>query len=354
MDRDQTEVLIAAVAQAAADAQAISIVGSGSKSFLLPDVSAGAAGSGGRLLNVAEHLGIIEYRPDELVITARAGTSLKDIRQTLQREDQLLPFEPPAFRDQGTLGGALAAGLSGSSRPWKGSLRDAVLGVRLINGLGELLRFGGSVVKNVAGYDVSRLQAGAFGTLGVLLDISVRVIPAPRMQQTQVLAMSAADALVQMRAWARQSLPISGLCHLDNRLWVRLQGAESAVRSAVAKLGGESSSDADFWSRIDNHQHPFFQSEGTLLRQRVAPAQPLPENWDGLVEWAGAQRWQFQNESASEPTSDWLPFDHRFARAQCQRPGGNMLLGDYQQRLRRAFDPQQLFNPELGHADSAA
>lgn len=354
MDRDQTDVLIAAVAQAAADGQAISIVGSGSKSFLLPGTAAAATGSSGRLLNVSEHQGIIEYRPDELVITARAGTSLKAIKQTLQRENQMLPFEPPSFRDQGTLGGALAAGLSGSSRPWRGSLRDAVLGVRLINGQGELLRFGGSVVKNVAGYDVSRLQAGAYGTLGVLLDISIRVIPAPRMQQTQVFAMSAQDALTQMRAWARQPLPISGLCHLDNTLSVRLQGAESAVRSAAAKLGGEPSPDADFWSRIDNHQQPFFQGEGTLLRQRPPPAQPLPENWCGLIEWAGAQRWQYQTDSSSQPASGWVPFDHRFARAQCQCPGGNKLLGDYQQRLRRAFDPEQLFNPELGHADSAA
>jgi len=266
----------------------------------------------------------------------------------------MLPFEPPAFRDQGTLGGVLAAGLSGSSRPWKGSLRDAVLGVRLINGQGELLRFGGSVVKNVAGYDVSRLQAGAYGTLGVLLDISIRIIPIPRLQQTQVFAMPAAQALAQMRAWARQPLPISAMCHLDNAMSVRLQGAESAVRSAVIRLGGEASIDADFWSRLDNHQHRFFQGDGTLLRQRPPPAQPLPENWSGLIEWAGAQRWQYQMEECSEPASGWLPFDHRFARAQCQAPGGNRLLGDYQQRLRRAFDPQQLFNPELGYADNAA
>lgn len=354
MDRDQSEVLIDAVAQAAVDGQTISIVGSGSKSFLLPGSSASPIGSSGRLLNVSEHQGIVEYRPDELVITARAGTSLKTIRQALQREDQMLPFEPPAFRDQGTLGGALAAGLSGSGRSWKGSLRDAVLGVRLIDGQGQLLRFGGSVVKNVAGYDVSRLQAGAFGTLGVLLEVSIRVVPMPRMQQTQVFEMSAVDALVQMRKWARKPLPISGLCHLDETLSVRFQGAESAVRSAVARLGGERCADGDFWSRVDNHKHPFFEGEGTLLRQRPPPAQHLPENWRGLIEWAGAQRWQLQTENSAEQTSDWLPFDHRFARAQCQSPSGNTLLGDYQRRLRIAFDPQQLFNPELSHADSTA
>jgi glycolate oxidase FAD binding subunit len=353
MDRDQTEVLVAAVAQATTERQAISIVGSGSKAFLLPGAAATSSG-GGRLLNVSEHQGIVDYRPDELVITARAGTSLKTIKKALQREDQMLPFEPPAFRDQGTLGGALAAGLSGSSRPWKGSLRDAVLGVRLINGHGELLRFGGSVVKNVAGYDVSRLQAGAYGTLGVLLEISIRVIPAPRMQQTQLFSMSAANALAQMRAWARRPLPISGLCHLDNTLFVRLQGAESAVSSAADSLGGERSLDADFWSRVDNHQHSFFQGEGRLLRQHLPPAQPLPDGWCGLIEWAGARRWQFQLENTAEPPAGWLPFDHSFARGQCQSPAGNKLLGDYQRELRNAFDPQQLFNPELSHADSAA
>ncbi len=348
-DQDLTEALSAMVHNAVAEQQPVAIVGSGSKSFLLPAPSS----SGARLLNTSEHRGILEYRPDELVLTARAGTSLKTIRQVLQRSAQMLPFEPPAFRSQGTLGGALAAGLAGSARPWQGSVRDAVLGVKLIDGNGQILSFGGSVVKNVAGYDVSRLQAGAFGTLGLILDVSVRVIPIPAAEQTRVLAMPADEALKLMRGLARRSLPLTGLCHVDGQLFIRLRGAESAVTSAAAELGGEILSNVDFWNRIDTHQHPFFQAPGALMRQQPPPATTLESNWSGLVEWGGARRWQWRNSEASSASADWTAFNRSYAYQQCTAPGSNALLGSYQQRLRDVFDPHRLFNPELSDADSS-
>ena len=349
MDRDLTDVLLAAVQQAIADRQPVAITGSGSKAFLLPEASA----HNDRLLNIGEHQGVLDYRPDELVVTARAGTSLQALRQELARAGQMLPFEPPAFRSRGTLGGAVACGLSGSARPWRGSVRDAVLGVRLINGFGEALRFGGNVVKNVAGYDVSRLQTGAFGTLGVLLEISLRVLPQPSAEQTRRLELSAAEALGRMRSWARRPLPISGLCHVDNQLYVRLAGAESAIISAAADIGGELLTDSAIWTDVDSHQLPLFQREGTLLYQQVPPARDLPDDWSGLIEWGGARRWR-RLPADVQRLVDEQPFDQRYARAQCRLPGGNQILGDYQERIRQAFDPNNIFNPELGNADIAA
>jgi len=354
VDRDRSELLLETVLQALQERQPLTLVGSGSKSFLLPVGSAQHS----RLLSIGEHQGIVDYRPDELVLTARTGTSLKQVRQTLAQHNQRLPFEPPEYRGQGTLGGAVASGLSGPARPWRGSLRDALLGVRLINGLGEILQFGGKVVKNVAGYDVSRLQAGAFGTLGVLLEVSLRVVPIPAVCQTRVFTLDAEQALVLMRRWARQALPVTGACHLDGRLYLRLEGAEAAVLAAAAELGGDKLADNAFWSRLNNHELEFFSASGVLMRQQLAPAAALAPDWSGLIDWAGARRWQMQTpdgktsvESEGPPA---LPFDHRYAITQCREAGGDSLLGEYQARIRRAFDPESLFNPELSHADSAA
>jgi len=346
MDRDLSEALHESVVQAVADVQPLTIVGTGSKTFLLPP----AAGVQSRMLSVSEHQGVVEYRPDELVLTARAGTRLKDIRALLAQHNQMLPFEPPEFRGQGSLGGAVACGLSGPGRPWRGSLRDAVLGVRLINGIGEVLKFGGQVVKNVAGYDVSRLQAGAFGTLGLLLEISVRVVPRAASVQTRVLQLTAAEALLRMRAWSRRALPITGLSHDGDRLLVRLEGAEAAVLTAAAEIGGDIERDSAYWTRLNSLELEFFNQPGALLCCTPAPATPVPADWRGLIDWAGARRWHYQQaeQAVSAATS---VFDHRYAVSACRMPGGDELLGEYQARLRRAFDPQSLFNPELSHAD---
>lgn len=346
LNGDQSERLAESVRQAAADKRTLSILGSGSKGFLLPDADT----DGGRLLSVIEHQGIVDYRPDELVVTVRAGTPLKSVRQVLAREDQMLPFEPPEFRGLGTIGGALAAGLSGCGRPWRGSLRDAVLGVVMINGLGEVLRFGGRVVKNVAGYDVSRLLAGSFGTLGVVLEVSLKVAPRPQAERTQVLEIEADAALEQMRRHCRRPLPITGMCHFDGLLYVRLSGAEPAVRAAAAQVGGEASADGEVWQRVNDQRLPLFREPGGLRLWRTAPAAPLSEGWSGLIDWAGARRW-LRSEDAD---SVGCAFDASYARESCLAPAGNVLVGEYQQRVRVAFDPHGIFNPELVRADVAA
>ncbi len=173
--------------------------------------------------------------PTELVITARCGTRLADIESVLAERGQMLAFEPPHFGPNATLGGAVATGLSGPRRPYAGAVRDVVLGVKLLNGHGEILKFGGEVMKNVAGFDVSRLMVGALGTLGVALDISMKVLPQPEADITLIFPMSPDAALVQMNRWAGQNWPLSAVCFDGEVVRIRLSGAQTAIESCAAK-----------------------------------------------------------------------------------------------------------------------
>ncbi len=205
----------------------------------------------------------------------------------------MMAFDPPTFAGDGSLGGAVASGLSGPGRPWYGALRDAVLGVTLINGRAQRLKFGGSVMKNVAGYDVSRLMAGAFGTLGVLLDVSIKVLPRPQFESTRAFALDRNAAHANVVAWARSALPLSATCHADGMLHVRLSGTEKGVRGAVARIGGDEVSHAsEFWDSVRDQTHAFFRRGPHLSRRRCRrqPAYPALDG-DWLTEWAGAQRW---------------------------------------------------------------
>jgi glycolate oxidase FAD binding subunit len=319
-------------------------------------LAAAAPGDDGRVLHLAEHCGIVDYRPEELVIKARAGTPLVAIEQTLAEHRQRLPFEPPRLQGRGTLGGAVACGLPGPGRPSYGSVRDAVLGVEMLNGLGEVLSFGGEVMKNVAGYDVSRLQTGAFGTLGVLLSISVRVAPLPAAERTQVLSLDRDDALARCREWSRRPYPITATAYLDGRLTVRLSGAVPAVEETAARIGGERG-DEGFWQRLRDHELDFFRGDGPLWRCVLPPAAPAPLQ-DCLWTWSGGLRWwrsDLEPKAVRDAVRTWggsaQPFDRRFAAA---RLGGvTAAQADYQRRIRLAFDPQSLFNPDIGlhHAD---
>ncbi len=203
---DQTLFLQQAVRDAVAAKTPLKITGGDSKAFYGRE-------STGQLLNVNGHRGIVNYHHSELVITARAGTLLSTIQKTLAEQRQMLAFEPPHFADSATLGGTVACGLSGSRRPFTGSVRDFVLGCKIINGKGEILSFGGEVMKNIAGYDVSRLMAGAMGTLGVLLEVSLKVLPLPAVEQTVCLELNPDDAVKKMTSLASQSLPVSGLSY---------------------------------------------------------------------------------------------------------------------------------------------
>ena len=224
----------------------------------------------------------------------------------------MMAFDPPTFAGDGSLGGAVAAGLSGPGRPWYGAVRDAVLGVTLINGHAQRLKFGGTVMKNVAGYDVSRLMAGAFGTLGVLLDVSIKVMPRPQFESTRAFALDRDAAHASVVAWARSALPLSATCHAAGVLHVRLSGTEKGVRGAVAQLGGDEVSHAsEFWDSVRDQTHAFFRG-GPCYRVALPPAAAYPAlDGEWLTEWAGAQRWfkarsERADVDAMAQTAGWL------------------------------------------------
>ncbi|MBI3545306.1 MAG: glycolate oxidase subunit GlcE [Gammaproteobacteria bacterium] len=285
-DKDISQQLADAVHAAAAACRPLAIAGGGTKHFY-------AGKTDGDKLNVAEHRGLVSYEPTELVITARAGTTLVEIESALAQHNQMLAFEPPHFGAGATLGGAIACGFSGPRRPYAGAARDFVLGTRIINGKGEILRFGGEVMKNVAGFDVSRLMVGAFGTLGVLLDISLKVLPKPEHEITLGFAMPIDLAITAMNTWAALPLPLSAACHMGDTLYIRLSGHEMGVHAAQVKLGGERLEKGDeFWRELREHERGFFQDNTPLWRLSVAPGTApinLPGKW--VVDWGGAQRW---------------------------------------------------------------
>ncbi|MCB1737426.1 MAG: glycolate oxidase subunit GlcE, partial [Gammaproteobacteria bacterium] len=302
--------------------------------------------------------GIVAYEPSELVITACGGTPLTDIQQALEERGQMLPFEPPLFDDKATLGGVLACGLSGPRRPYAGAARDLVLGTRIVNGKGELLQFGGQVMKNVAGYDVSRLMVGAHGTLGVIVEASVKVLPRPEIERTLVLDMDSAQAIETMNRWAGQPVPLSAAMHDGDLLYLRLSGYASGVEAAIHLIGGDEFPESDgLWLALREQQHPFFESldHDTALWRLSLPATTPPLNLPGstLIDWGGAQRW-FASELPAETIRNAvtqlgghatlyrrgsLPADTALFHP---LPPGIELL---HARLRQAFDPAGILNP---------
>ena len=278
------------------DKTMLNIVGGNSKSFY-----GNRNQHKSEILETRIHQGIISYEPSELVITARTGTPLKEIEALLAENNQMLPFEPPHFGEHATLGGAIATGLSGSRRPFTGSARDFVLGTKIITGKGDVMTFGGQVMKNVAGYDVSRLMVGALGTLGLLLEVSIKVLPIPNTEITQCIAMSQQDALGTMHKLNQTSLPLSALAYENEKLYVRLSGAQSAVTSAQKKVGGESLMHADnFWQQVNEQTHPFFNEEKSLWRLSVPYTANISLNENSFIDWAGALYWLYSDKNAEE------------------------------------------------------
>ncbi len=283
---DIEQTLQEAVRAAFAAGTPLAIRGSGTKRFY-------TGSAAGTPLDVTGHRGIVSYEPTELVITARAGTPLAEIEATLAGKNQMLGFEPPRFGPAATLGGTIACNLSGPRRPYAGSARDFVLGTKIINGKGEVLKFGGQVMKNVAGFDVSRLMTGSLGTLGVLLEISLKVLPKPAQEITLTFQMGADEAIRRMNTWAGQPLPLSAAAHSGDTLYIRLSGSAAGVRAARTKLGGELlEKGATFWEQLREHQQSYFKTDTPLWRLSVPPAAApinLPGQW--LLDWGGAQRW---------------------------------------------------------------
>ncbi len=354
---DKTQALVEQVNQARASGTTLEIVGAGSKRFMGREVTADA------VLDLSEHRGIVSYEPIELVLTARAGTPLQEIEDTLAEQGQRLAFDPPRFSGVGaldvtlggTLGGTLACNQSGPSRPWTGSVRDAVLGIRLINGQGEHLRFGGQVMKNVAGYDVSRAQAGALGTLGAITEISLKVMPKPAASLTLIQELSADRAIQRMNELAGQARPLAGACWQAGRLYLRLAGVSAAVKGTVKLWGGEvleQDKDKDFWLSLRDQRQAFFADAEPLWRFSInssAPHWRADAHW--MIDWGGAQRWlraaadrAVLEQEAAQAGGQVSLFRHG-DRTSDVFATPSPLVQQLHQRLKEAFDPVGVFNP---------
>jgi glycolate oxidase FAD binding subunit len=344
------EQITATVRKAGESGAPLNIVGGGTKAFY------GRRAAGAPLATSA-YRGIVEYEASELVITVRAGTTLQLVEQTLAEENQCFSFEPPSFGSGCTVGGVVAAGLSGPRRPYAGAVRDAVLGVTVLSSSAEPLRFGGQVMKNVAGYDVSRLMAGAMGTLGLLLAVSLRVAPRPERECTLLWELPEARAHERMRAIARRPWPVSAMSFDGRFLRARLSGHAETVRDAEIKLDPEAIATTDYWRELNNQTLSFFQSSEPLWRLSVAPAAELPPlAGDWLWDWGGACRWVKSREPAAR------------IREAARLGGGHATLfrgdaGDapfapldrvslkIHRRLKKTFDPEGIFNPGRLYAE---
>jgi glycolate oxidase FAD binding subunit len=310
----------------------------------------------GDVLDTRAWRGIVDYEPTELVVTARCGTPLAEIEAALAERNQMLAFEPPHFGPGATFGGAVASGLSGPRRASSGALRDFVLGAVLMDGRGEVLTFGGQVMKNVAGYDVSRLLAGSLGTLGLMLQISVKVLPQPLREATLRFAMSEIDALSRLNEWGGQPLPISASCWHDGVLALRLSGAPAAVEAAERALGGEQVADgAAFWQSLREQRHAFFAGADSLWRLSLpSAASAILLRGEQLIEWGGAQRWLAASVDAAGAARIRRAVGAAGGHATLFR-GGDKQVGVFEpltpavarihERLKASFDPAQVFNP---------
>jgi glycolate oxidase FAD binding subunit len=349
------------VRAARADKAALNLVGGNTKAFY-------GEAPRGETCDLKALSGISSYEPSELVVTARAGTPLAELEAALAERGQCLPFEPPRFEDAtnasvhgGTVGGMVAAGLAGPARASVGSVRDYVLGATLLNGRAELLSFGGQVMKNVAGYDVSRLLAGSMGVLGVICEVSLKVLPLPLASATLRFELDEAEALRRLNAWGGQPLPISASAWWSGMLVLRLSGAAAAVRSAVAGLGGERVEPglaAGCWTGLRDHSDEFFvgarkavEAGATLWRLSLPQtAPPLVLPGEHLVEWGGAQRWVVTTspgarlrEAAAHVGGHATAF--RGSKAGGALAGLSAPLQRIHRELKVAFDPDRVFNP---------
>lgn len=338
--------LLDQVRDAVSNSRALCIVGGDSKKHLGREQD-------GIPLKMRDYAGVVDYQPEELVITSRAGTTISALNAILAQENQMLAGDPPEFDGKATIGGTLACNQSGPSRPWHGSIRDQVLGIRLINGNAEHLHFGGQVMKNVAGYDVSRLQAGAMGTLGLITEVSLRVLPKPESSITVRRRVDANSAIRVMNEVNILPAPLTGACWYDGHLYFRVSGSTTVTAAAAAKLEGERLPlSTASWTRLREQMLPFFASAEPLWRFSVRPTSPHFEhqgNW--LIDWGGAQRLlagQYDRDeldgiaTKSGGELSCIRGGDRTSDVFSSRVGAHrtMLV-----RLKQAFDPKRVFNP---------
>ena len=346
-DYDQTEAITARVREAAEAGTPLAIRGGGSKPFYGHPVR-------GEPLDVSGHRGVLNYEPTELMLTARAGTPLTELEETLSANGQMLAFEPPRFDGAATLGGVVAAGLSGPRRPFAGAVRDHVLGVRIVDGNGSVGRFGGEVIKNVAGYDVSRLSVGALGTLGVVLEVSIKVLPRPEAERTVCLDMPADAMYDRIEVALRDGAPITAAAHDSERAWVRLAGAASAVTAGAQVLGGDAPADETFWTELRDQTMEFFRGDTAepLWRISLPPAGSAPAlPGRRLIDWGGQLHWIRTDAPAERIRRETTAIGGHatlFRGGAAETPVFTPLqpaLARFHERLKRAFDPRGVLNP---------
>lgn len=345
--QDIAAALCDQVRQANGSKRPLRIAGGGTKAFygrqqVAPD---------SETLSLTEHCGITHYDPVELVVSVRTGTRLRDLEAALDAEGQYLSCEPPHFGPDATVGGMVATGLSGPRRPWAGSVRDCILGTRVISADGKQQRFGGEVMKNVAGYDLSRLMAGAQGTLGVLTEVSFKVLPKPSASASLRLEMSLEEALQRLPQWGRTPMPISAAAYHDGALHLRLEGGKSSVPTTVSSLGGDSLN-PEFWDDLREQRLGFFDPADPRPLWRISlpnNCAPLVVEGDTLYDWGGAQRWL--RTAVDGPTLRELS-GRLGGHATCYTPGTcepftplSTPLARYHRQLKEKLDPNGIFNP---------
>lgn len=362
---EAVEVLAQKIRAAASARTSLRIRAGGSKDFYGNSPS-------GAVLDPRAVSGIVAYEPTELLLVARCGTTLAEIEALLESHAQMLAFEPPRFAAGATIGGCIACGLAGPRRASAGyaygGVRDFVLGARLLDGRSQLLSFGGMVMKNVAGYDAARMLVGSLGVLGVIVEVSLKVVPKHAVETTLQFPMGESAALNQLNAWGGQPLPISASAWQAESLWVRLSGSAAAVTSAAARLGGERldpAVGAQCWLGLREQIHTFFAGDAPLWRLSLpSTAAPLGLSSRQLIEWGGAQRWI----RSDLPAAQIRARAHALGGHATLFRGGNRSLGVFSplssglaaihQRLRRQFDPYDIFDagrlfPNTPHADHA-
>lgn len=357
---DLTNAFVAQIRDAAASQCTLNIEGAGSKRWY------GNPSVAQQPLTTTGHTGIVDYDPAELVLTARVGMTLADVEAALAERGQMLPFEPPRYAPESTLGGAMATALSGPGRPFVGGVRDFVLGMHVIDGKGDVLKFGGQVMKNVAGYDVSRLMTGSMGILGLITQVSLKVLPVAPARATLRFELSEAEAIHRVNAWSGKPLPLTASAWSRGVLHIRLSGAHAAVDSAVKSMGGTrvDASIADaFWMALRDQTHEFFcdanemnagQTLWRLSLPAVAPAitgAQLPGADHPLIEWGGGQRWFWSSadsttirDVAQQLGGHAVRFNNQHGDGETFAPPSPALMAIHR-RLKQTFDPQGIFNP---------
>ena len=341
-----TEQFVDQIMHAADAGSAIRIIGGNSKAFLGNDTN-------GDPLETTAYRGIISYEPTELYITVRSGTPVSEVEQVLSQSRQMLAFEPPRHSEKTTIGGIIASGLSGPRRPYAGAARDFILGITCLNGKGQLLRFGGQVMKNVAGYDLSRLLTGSFGTLGVILDITLKVLPIPEHEMTCSMKTSFPQARQKLLDLSRETIPVTAAAYENETLRIRLSGKKALLDETTGSLGMQVDQDGHvFWQQLRDHQHGLFETAQDCWRLSL-PVTAIPEFNDEafILDWGGAQYWFASARSAEaifqqaqELEGSATLFCNNSKQEACFQPLASAVY-KLHEGLKQAFDPQRVFNP---------